>query len=103
MKNTMLYEALLKAYNVAEGQFSGIPDCCIREFNEGRTYAEVKNSLKTVKERNAFVEAWDYVPCKACLKKGSGGKVRDGHSPCGDSILNLMQKVLKQDEENTDN
>jgi hypothetical protein len=103
MKNTMLYEALLKAYNIAEGQYSRIPDCCIKSFNEGRTYAQVKNSLKTVKERNAFVEVWDYVPCKDCLKKGLGGKVKEGESPYSEMLLYLMEKALKQDEENTDN
>ena len=103
MKNNLLYEALLKAYNIAEGQYSGIPDCCIESFNNGRTYAQVKNSLKTASERNTFVEMWDYVPCKACLKKGLGGKIKEGKSPHGRLVLKLMEKVVKQDEENTDN
>jgi hypothetical protein len=103
MKNPILYQALLKAYNIAEGQYSGIPDCCIESFNSGQTYAQVKNSLPSVKERKTFAEIWDYVPCSACLKKGLGGKVKKGDSPYSKTLLSLMERVIKQDEENTDN
>lgn len=103
MKNKMLYEALYKAYNVAEGQFSNIPDCCIEAFNNGRTWAFVRNSLPNKEEKKRVADKWDYVPCEACLASGNSRPLKIGDSSIGEMLLYLMEKVVKQDEENIGN
>jgi hypothetical protein len=102
MKNKTLYKALLKAYNIAEGQFAGIPECCIEAYNRDRTYYSVMRSLPK-EEQEKFTKIWDYVPCKECLKKGLGGKPKRGASPIGDAILEIMSKLKEADEKNTNN
>ena len=103
MKNKMLYEALYKAYNVAEGQFSGIPDCCILEFNNGRTWQTMINRTKSQKEKVEITNNWSYVPCQDCIDNKRYGQIKEGNSPIGEMLLYLMEKVVKQDEENIGN
>jgi hypothetical protein len=102
MTRDIFYEALLKAYNIAEGRFSGIPDCCIEEFNNGRTWITVMSSLKTKKERQRLTDNWDYVPCEACLKSGNSAQLIKGDSFAGETLLFLMGKMTKKHEKNTD-
>lgn len=95
MKNKLLYEALLNAYNIAEGQFSNIPDCCIKAFNGGRTWASVVNSLTDPKDKKRLSDNWDYVPCETCLTEGKSQPLREGDSFIGETLLFLMEKANK--------
>jgi len=103
MKNKLLYQALLNAYNVAEGQYSNIPDCCIKEFNGGRTWATVTSNLTDPKEIKRLNQSWDYVPCEKCFIENKSQPLKEGDSNIGDLLLFLMEKVLKQNEENIGN
>ena len=103
MKNKLLYEALLQAYNVAEGQYSNIPNCCIIAFNNGRTWAAVVNSLADPKDKKRLCDNWDYVPCENCLRDGKSQPLKKGDSDIGEVLLSLMEKAIIQNETNSNN
>ena len=103
MKNKLsLYEQLLKAYNIAEGKYSGIPDCCIQSFIDGRTWQRMINKVRSQKKKVEITNNWTYVPCQDCIDNKRYGKVKEnGISFMGEILLTLMREVIQQHEKNT--
>jgi hypothetical protein len=99
-----LYSELLKSFNIAEGRHSGIPDCCIQSFIEGRTWQVMINQVKTQKEKVEITKNWSYVPCQVCIEHKRYGEVKDnGTSLIGEILLVLMREAKIQDEKNSGN
>lgn len=83
---------LQKAFDLIEGQYSNIPDCCIEGYLEGRTYMNVLNSM-TEKDQKKL-HKWHYVPCKKCFKENKINKLKtNGTSVYGQVIWALMDSL----------
>lgn len=82
----------IKAYDIIEGIYSGIPECCIRGFLDGRTYANVYNCLNDKQKHK--LDKFNYVPCEKCLKADKITKVKNnGTSLAGEIIFTLINDI----------
>ena len=84
--------ALREALDRIEGVYSNIPECCIEGFINGRTYLNVRNSLKEKDQKK--LEKWHYVPCEDCFKKNNVNELqRNGMSDLGQIIFATTQII----------
>ena len=93
-KQSQLYKALLMAYDVAEGQYSGIPQCCINAYIKGRTWMSLIKNLSK-QERDEMSRKYNYVPCAKCVEKGKVVEIRCGKSNVGTVLLTLLEEVMR--------
>lgn len=93
-KQKQLYIAILTAYDIAEGQFAGIPQCCIDSYVQGRTWMDF---IKTIPEENRkeITKKYNYVPCDKCVKKGKSVEIKSGQSLVGSALTTLLLEVLR--------
>ena len=85
-------QLLQMAEDYIEGEFSGIPFCCVREFVENK---RIYNTLrKSVSDENRLkLDKFQYVPCDACLEKCRPKTLKRGFSEFREPLGNLMNKI----------
>ena len=93
-KQKQLYSAILAAYDVAEGQFAGIPTCCINSYVEGRNWMDFMKTIPP-ESRKEITEKYNYVPCDKCVEKGKAVEIKSGQSLIGSVLITLLQEVLR--------
>ena len=103
MSRQKSYETIIKMlseiYDRCEGEYSGIPQCCIDEYVTGKTYNSFMDGLSKSDQKKLL--KWTYVPCDKCFKKGKEGKVKkNGRSDTGDMIAALIEIFQKREEQN---
>jgi hypothetical protein len=92
-----IVQLLQMAEDYIEGEFSGIPLCCIREFVEnGRMYYNFKKSLPEASQVN--LNKFNYVPCDTCLQKCQPVTLRRGFSEHSETLNDLMNKIYYSGE-----
>lgn len=90
--------SLKDAYNLLEGQYSNIPNCCIEGYIKGRTWSNVRNSIpeKEVKK----LSKWHYVPCEKCYESNNINKLKtNGTSDLGKIIFSLIEILENRKKE----
>lgn len=85
---------LMEALDYLEGQYSGIPPCCVEEFVvKGKTYYEFSSTLdKSDKKR---LEKYEYVPCNKCFfsKRKPAVLKHNGRSTQGSILAVLIEHL----------
>lgn len=96
-KDPVLAKMLNDAFDWSQGKHSGIPECCIHVFLNGRIYHDFSKTL-TEKDRIRLHKNWEYVPCDACFKYKKGGKVKkNGTSLVGKMLMTLLAEANGHD------
>lgn len=97
-KNTKLaIKALQEVINRLEGEYSGLPQCCIEVFVAGRTAYSFRESL-TPKNQEKYT-GWGYVPCDKCFKRNKKVKIKMNGTSHRGEILYAVLKTLYNDVE----
>lgn len=94
-KNKQIVEALLKAFDWSEGRYSGIPDCCIKQFVNGMTHAKFVSKLSKKDKEKFYALGYkvQYVPCRDCFKSNKFIKIKyNGTSSQGEIIRALIKQ-----------
>jgi hypothetical protein len=95
-KDPTLVKMLNDAFEWSEGKHSGIPECCIHEFINGRTFEGFGKTLSE-KNRVKLYKNWGYVPCDNCFKYNRFGKAKsNGTSIIGKMLLTLIAEANGQ-------
>lgn len=94
-RNQFLVETLMTAFDAVEGVYSGIPECCIKQFISGINYqillAQIKKK-KNSKELLSKLKLFNYVPCYNCLKNKRVNKLKhNGVSNEGRILFALIE------------
>lgn len=86
---------LLTSLHLIEGQFSGIPDCCVKSFASGMTGLVFKEQLS--KKDQAFYNThfWEYIPCMSCFKKKKRVKLKHNGTSIKGRILREIIRELE--------
>jgi hypothetical protein len=93
-KNQILND-LWRAYDRIEGEYSGIPECCVEVYINGRTAHEFYISLDE-KGKKKYDNTWQYVPCDKCFKENKKAKVKkNGTSFRGEILRTIMASIKK--------
>lgn len=94
-RNQFLITTILQAFDAVEGVYSGIPECCIIPFMNGRTYQELMKEISQSNDEKKLMKnlkAFNYVPCYDCLRKKKVAKLKhNGVSPQGRVLMALAE------------
>ena len=86
----MILNALFEAFDRIEGEYSGMPQCCIDVFVNGRTAYDFNESL-SAKDQKKY-RKWNYVPCDDCFKTNKVAKIKNnGTSHRGKMIMAIAE------------
>jgi hypothetical protein len=93
----IIVDALFEAFNRMEGEYSGIPLCCIDEFVGGRTAYAFNESLSE-KDKKKY-KKWNYVPCDDCFQKDKMIDLKqNGTSHRGQVLFAIIETFLDEEE-----
>jgi len=93
--NKKILKDLWTAFDRIEGEYSGIPKCCIEVYISGRTAHEFYMSLDD-KGKKKYDNSWQYVPCDKCFKNNKKAKIKkNGTSLKGEMLRTIMASIKK--------
>lgn len=88
------YDTIWQGMVILGGRHSGIPECCIAEYIDGRRFFHIVDPMGE-EERAAFVEKCNYVPCKKCFEEGKYGQCLLNGSPVLASMLGVILDEIR--------
>ena len=85
---------LWDAYDRMEGEYSGIPECCVESYLDGRTAWDFEETLSE-KDKKKY-KSWHYVPCDQCFKENNKHKLKlNGVSIRGQMLRAIIESYGK--------
>lgn len=93
-----IINSLRDAFDRIEGEYSGIPVCCLEGYISGRTYMNVRNCLDEKGQKKLL--KWNYVPCEQCFKKNKICELKqNGISHRGQMLMALIETFKNEEEQ----
>lgn len=84
-----IWDLLIEVVHRVDGEYSGIPECCVEAYVGGRRARPFFQSKDEAKKR-----AFQYVPCDECWEAGRAVRLRlNGNSPIAERLLGLMDGI----------
>lgn len=94
-RNEFLLEVLMQAFDAVEGVYSGIPQCCVIPYMNGRHGMSLRSEIAKKKNKKQLLknlELFNYIPCDDCLKNKRVAKLKhNGVSSEGRVLFALIE------------